>query len=264
MSVQVLPDSFSQWAIYEESNPEVVSGTDAAYGDASAVACLGRGTESACSVDVFANGAWIAIAAQGINVDASLSNQAVAEHVSPLISDIVRKITDAPSPTPAWTAPATTGALPADCTVYATAEEFRALFGATGEIIIGGDNDGDGWGIENAAWTSVGVERCMWVPESTGQTWPLYITALPGGEWAFDRSAVLMTAGDAVQEVADIAGVSRATFGCHVYSGFCTLDAVIEGNWVEFSAEKVAIGSEDEVRAQLRDMAARAVARFPA
>ena len=128
---------------------------------------------------------------------------------------------------------------------------------------LAGRRNGDGWGIDNAAYTLAGGDRCTWVAESTGQTWPLYITALPGGEWAFDRSASLTKGDDTAQTVADtVTGVDRATFGCEVYSGFCTLDTVIAGNWVQFSAQQDLVGTEDDVRALLIGIAERAVARF--
>lgn len=72
-----------------------------------------------------------------------------------------------------------------------------------------------------------------------------------------------MTADDAVVAVTEqIIGVDRATFGCHVYAGFCTLDTVIAGNWVQFNAQAAGIGTTDEVRDQLIEITERAVTRF--
>ena len=263
VSVQVLPEASAQWATYAEKTAEVVSGAASTYGEASHVSCLGRGAESACWVNVLVGESWIEFIARGIDVNPSLSNDAVGEHVAPLIADIVSTVRNAPTPDELWVAPASTGVLPADCSVYATADEFRSEFGTAEEILISDGSDGDGWGIDNAAWTIVGVDRCMWVPESTGQTWPLYITALPGGEWAYDRSSVFMTADDTVQAVS-VVGADRATFGCHVYSGFCTLDTVIAGNWVQLSAEQTLIGTADDVQALLIGIVERAVPRFSA
>jgi hypothetical protein len=263
VSVQVLPEATEQWATYAEKNAEVVSGGRSVYGDASNVLCFAAVAGSSCSVNILVGDLWIEVIARGIDVDPSLSSEAVAEHAAPLITDLVDTVAAVPAPGPLWVPPPSTGSLPADCPVYATAEEFRAAFGTAEETLISADSDRDGWGIDNAAWTIAGGDRCTWVPESTGQTWPLYITALPGGGWAFDRSSGFMTADADVETVADaVAGVDRATFGCKVYADFCTLDTVILGNWVQFSAKQASVGTEDEVRALLMGIAERAVARF--
>ncbi|TFD29183.1 hypothetical protein [Cryobacterium lyxosi] len=265
VSVQVLPEATAQWATYAEKNTDVVTGASSSFGDASNVSCFAFGADSTCSVNVLVGDNWIEVIARGIAVEPSLSNEAVAEFAAPLITDIVSTVTNAAASGPVGAAPALTGVLPSDCAVYATVDEYRAAFGTAEEVLIGRQSDGEVWGIDNAAATIVAVDGCTWVPASTGQTWPLYITALPGGEWAFDRSSALMTADDSAQTVSDsVAGVDRATFGCQVYSGFCTLDTVIAGNWVQFSAERDLIGTEDEVRALLIEIAERAVARFPA
>ena len=265
VNVQILPGASALWASSEEKNPAVVSGAGARYGDASAITCLGQSAQSACSADILAGDTWIAVSARGINVAASVGDEALAEHVDPLLANMVASVMKASSPTLAWTAPVTASGLPDECSVYATADEFRALFGTTEEIAIGGGDDGEGSGLDNAAWSAAGVERCTWVPATTGQTWPLYVTALPGGAWAFDRSSALMAAGGSVQAVAEpLAGIDRATFGCHVYSGTCTLDTVIAGNWVQFNAETAGIGAADAVRTQLMKVAERAAIRFAA
>jgi hypothetical protein len=263
VSVQVLPEARTQWATYADKTADVVSGAASTYGDASHVSCLGRGAESACWVNILVDESWIEIIARGIDVNPSLSNDAIGDHVAPLIDDIVSAVRNAPDPEELWVAPASTGILPADCSVYATADEFRSEFGTAEEILINDGSDGDGWGIDNAAWTIIGGDRCMWVPESTGQTWPLYITALPGGEWGYDRSTVVMTADGTVQAVS-VVGADRATFGCHVYSGFCTLDTVIAGNWIQLSAEQALIGAAGDVQALLIGIVERAVPRFSA
>ena len=255
VSVQILPDATDQWATFATSEPSVASGDAAAYGDASAIDCLGRGSESRCVVDVLVNASWIALVAQGITVDASLSNADVAEHIAPLITGIVSTVELSGAPTPAWSVPAEAGALPAGCTTYATVVDFQTMFGTTEGILISSDTAGEAIGIDMAAWGAAGVAQCMWIPQDSGQTWQLYVTALPGGEWAFDRAA-LVASGDGAQTVsAAIDGVERAAFGCHVYTGFCTLDTVIAGNWVQFSVETVRIGSHDEVLAQLIQLA---------
>ncbi|TFD71217.1 hypothetical protein [Cryobacterium gelidum] len=181
VSVQVLPEASTQWTTYAGKTADVVSGAASTYGEASHVTCSAPGAESACWVNILVGESWIEVIARGIDVNPSLSNDAVGEHVAPLIADIVGTVRNAPTLDELWVAPASTGVLPADCSVYATADEFRSAFGTAEEILISDGSDGDGWGIDNAAWTIVGVDRCMWVPESTGQTWPLYITALPGG-----------------------------------------------------------------------------------
>ncbi|TFD53396.1 hypothetical protein E3T46_03515 [Cryobacterium sp. Hh11] len=263
VSVEVLPDASAQWTDYIAKNPDVVSGLDAVYGDASNVACFNIGGSFSCSVNILVGQNWIDVYAQGLNVEPSASNEAVVERVDPLILDIVNTVKNTPAPGPAWVAPTSTGMLPADCSVYASADEFRAAFGSTGEILISGDSDGDGWGIDNAGWAMTGGDRCVWAPESTGQTWPFVVTALPGGEWAFDTSARLMAAGGGVSAVAQgSTDIDRATFGCHVYSEFCTLDTVIAGNWVQFSAEKEILGTEHDVQTLLISIAERAVGRF--
>ena len=255
VSLQVLPDATDQWAAVATSEPSVASGDAAAYGDASVVDCLGRGSESSCVVDVLVNGSWIALVAQGITVDASLSNADVAEHIAPLITDIVDTVELSGAPTPAWSVPADAGDLPAECTTYATVGDFQTMFGTTESILITADTAGEAPGISAAAWATAGVTQCMWIPEDSGQTWQLYVTALPGGEWAFDRAA-LVASSDGTQTVSEpIDGVERAAFGCHVYTGFCTLDTVIVGNWVQFNAETVRIGSDDAVLAQLIQLA---------
>ncbi|WP_146069416.1 hypothetical protein [Cryobacterium sp. Y11] len=263
VSVQVLPEATAQWMTYTAKNAEVASGADSSYGEASFVDCHNWGEHFTCSANILVGETWIEVSVQGMSLDPSASKEALAEHAAPLITDIVNTVADAPVFGPLWVAPTSTGMLPTDCEVYATADEFRTAFSTTEEILIGGDSDGDGWGIDDAAYTLAGGDRCTWVPENTGQTWPLYITALPGGEWAFDRSASLMTVDNTAQTVADsVAGVDRAIFGCQVYSGFCTMDTVIAGNWVQFSAEQDLIGTADDVQALLIGIAERAVARF--
>ena len=265
VSVEVLPEATTQWMTYTAKNAEVVSGADSTYGDASYVDCFNEGEYFTCSANILVGETWIDVYARGLDVDPSVSNESIAEYAAPLITDNVSTVMDAPVSGPLRAAPASTGMLPTDCAVYATADEFRAAFSTADEILISGDSDGESWGIVDAAYTLAGGDRCTWIPESTGQTWPLYITALPGGGWAFDRSASLMTVDDAAQTVAtSVAGVDRSTFGCQVYSGFCTLDTVIAGNWVQFSAEQDLVGTEDHVRALLSGIAERAVARFSA
>ncbi|TFD86286.1 hypothetical protein [Cryobacterium serini] len=265
VSVVVLPEATTQWATYAAKNADVGSGAVSAYGDASQVACFNFGEFFTCSANILAGENWIDVYARGLNADPGVSNEAIAEQVAPLITDIVNTVTGAAAPGPRWVAPGSTGMLPTDCSVYSTEGEFQVAFSTAEKVLISGDSDGEGWGIDDAGWAIAGGDRCVWSPEGTGQTWPLYISALPGGEWAFDHSADLMSANDATQVVAQTpAGVDRATFGCHIYSGFCTLDTVIEGNWVQFSAEQDLVGTEDDVRALLIETAERAVARFPA
>ncbi|TFD19489.1 hypothetical protein [Cryobacterium sp. TMS1-13-1] len=264
MSVKVLPEATAQWQTYAATTAVAMSEGYSTYGDASYVDCFNFGEYFTCTANILAGANWIDAYVRALNSDPSASNEAVAELAAPLITDIVNTVTGAPAPEPLWVAPASTGELPTDCSIYATADDFRAAFSTADEILISGDGDGEGWGIDDAGWTIVGGERCVWAPESTGQTWPLLVTALPGGEWAFDRSARLMTAGDTVRAVTEtIGGIDRATFGCHVYSGFCTLDTVIAGNWVQFSAEQEMVGTEHDVQALLISIAERAVGRFP-
>ncbi|WP_146066105.1 hypothetical protein [Cryobacterium sp. Y82] len=264
VSIEVLPEATAQWTTYTAKNAEIMSEPSSTYGDASYVDCFNFGAYFTCSANVLAGANWINVSVRGLSVDPSVGNEAVAELVEPLITDIVQTVTRAPTPEPLWIAPASTGMLPMDCSVYATADEFRAAFRTTEEIVISGDGDGDGWGIDDAGWTIAGGDRCVWASERTGQTWPLFVTALPGGEWAFDHSTGLMEAGDTVRTMTEaIAGVDRATFGCHVYSGFCTLNTAIAGNWVQLSAEQELVGTEDDVLALLIGIAERAVERFP-
>ena len=185
--------------------------------------------------------------------------------MAPLITEIVGTVGSAPSPGAVWVAPSSTGVLPEDCSTYATVEDFQALFATTEDIVMGSGDDGEGWRIDNASWNMAEVHRCKWATAATGQTWPLYVTSLPAGEWAYERSAGVMTGEGSSQRVTDtIAGVDAATFGCHVYSGFCSLDIVVAGNWIQFNAEQAPLGSLDDVRVALRDLAERAVARFSA
>ena len=225
ISVQVLPQAAKQWATFAEKTPEVVSGGGSKYGDAASVLCFNVDEKGSCSVNILEGDSWIEVVARGITAS-TLSNEAVAELAAPLITEIVGTVGSAPSPSAVWVAPSSTGVLPEDCSTYATAGEFQALFATAEDLVMGSGNDGEAWGIDNASWTMAEVHRCAWAAANTGQTWPLYVTSLPGGEWAYERSAGVMTGEGSSQRVADtIAGGDAATFGCHVYSGFCSLGA---------------------------------------
>jgi len=262
-SVLVLPNAAEQYTRYAELYPDVVTGDGAAYGDSAGGACFGRGAESQCSSSILVGSTWIEVALTGITADASLSDSDVAARVAPLIESIVTTVADAPAPGPAWTIPTGTVALPADCATYASEDDVRTAFDRPEQLWVG-PAGGGGWSLSAGAWTIAGAQRCAWLLADSDVA-VMALEALPGGAWAFDAAAERRTPAQPTDAVdTAIAGVERAVFGCDTALGTCTLDTVIGGNWVQFSADTLPDDDPDTVRDRLTRVAAGAAGRLTA
>ncbi|MDH6237554.1 hypothetical protein [Cryobacterium sp. CG_9.6] len=259
----VLPDSAEHFATYAGLYGTVQTAPASPYGDASDQTCFGRGPESSCSGNILVGNIWISYNLEGIDVDSSLSNADVAAHVSPLLESIVATVADAPSPAPLWIPPADTAALPAECTGYVTADDVATALGRTENITVG-PVEGGGWGLEGADYVDTGLDRCM--ASFPGEDGPIIVTlvyALPGGAWAYDESSALMVGtGDAETVTTPLTGINRATFGCQVEFGMCTLDTVIGENWVQFSAPQQDSVTPSELRDELIRLATNAASNI--
>jgi hypothetical protein len=260
-SVFVLPDAIEQYTRYAEMYPGVITGDGAAYGDSAGGACFGRGAESQCSSSILVGSTWIEVALTGISADAALSDSGVAARVAPLIQSIVTTVADAPAPGPVWTIPAGTVALPEDCATYATVDDVRTAFDRPEELWVG-PTGGGGWSLPAGAWTMAGAQRCAWLLAGSDVA-VVVLEALPGGVWAFDAAAERRTQAQPADAVdTAIPGVERVVFGCDAVLGTCTLDTVIGGNWVQFSADTPPDDDPDTVRDRLIRVAAGAAARL--
>ncbi|TFD95200.1 hypothetical protein E3T61_00765 [Cryobacterium lactosi] len=259
-TVLVLPDAAEQYARYAELYTDVTSGTDAPYGDSAGGACFGRGAESSCTSNILVGSTWIEVQLTGIDVDAAMSNDDVAERVAPLIESIVTTVAEAPAPGPLWTPAANAVALPDDCTVYATADEARSIFQRTEELWVG-PAGGGGWSLPAGAWSMSGAERCSWLLENSDNG-VLSVDSLPGGAWAYDAMWSLTARPDqGARNAESIPGVERASFACGSATETCSLDTVIGGNWVQFSTPS-AQGDPDVLRDRLTQTAVGAAARL--
>ena len=231
VTVLVLPEAGAQWDRYAAMYPDVLSGTAAAYGDAANVTCYARGAESSCGANILAGGSWIEIEANGIEVDAGLDDAGVAERLTPLFTTVVDAVTASTLTGAAWTPPAGTGALPADCAGYVTADEVRSALDVAVPLVINGPSGG--WSLIAGAATQAGVPKCLWTQENSDNGVGL-LSALAGGAWAFDASSAILVPGGTAGVVTEpIPGVDRALFRCGPHPDDCTLDTVIAGNWIQ-------------------------------
>jgi len=257
--VQVRPDAAEQFATHAAwyQNTEPSSGS--AYGDAPNVTCCARGSYSSCSSNILIGMIWVSTSLVGIDIDTSTNDAAAVAQVAPLISSIVATVTDAPAQAPAWTVPATTVTLPADCTGYASADEVRAATGYSGELSVG-PTGGGGWSPEAGAGANTSVDRCAWNVMNADINAAL-VSALPGGAWAFDESVVLMKSAGLSRPLSEpIAGVDLAAYDCAIFSESFTLDTVIGENWVQFTANQPAGSNSAQLQNQLVQLAAGAAA----
>ncbi|WP_130178133.1 hypothetical protein [Cryobacterium sp. SO1] len=259
-TVLVLPDAAEMYARYAELYTDVPSGADAPYGDSFGGACFGRGAESSCTSNILVGSTWIDVQLTGIDAHAALSDDDVVARVAPLIESIVTTVADAPAPGPLWTPAGNAVELPADCTVYATADEARSTFQRTEELWVG-PAGGGGWGLSAGAWTMSGAERCSWLLENSDNG-VLSVEALPGAAWAYDAMLSLTARPDqGARSEESIPGVERASFACGSSTETCSLDTVIGGNWVQFNTSS-AHGDPDVLRDRLTRTAAGAAARL--
>lgn len=253
VTLLILPDSIAQWERYATKYAAALSTVTATYGEAGGVTCFGRGNDSSCTANILVHGAWIDLEIQGIEVAADVDDRGVAARVQPLLDAVVGGVSRAPAAGPLWQPPADTAALPADCS-YATAAEVADALSVSGVSIGGDGGSGGGWTLLASAAEDAGADHCAWFLEDK-TTWVGYMSALPGGAWAFDRSAELLVPTGALQIVEEpIVGVDRATFGCGFHLG-CSLNAVIGGNWVRLNAEPSPESNVDELKAKLIGLA---------
>ncbi|MBG6059811.1 hypothetical protein RCH16_003214 [Cryobacterium sp. MP_M5] len=109
VTVLVLPDAVAQWDRYASIYKYVISGAGAPYGDAAAVVCFGRGTESSCTANILVGTVWIDVVMEGIMADADADDAAVAARVQPLLARVTQEVTRAGAPAPLWRPPADAG-----------------------------------------------------------------------------------------------------------------------------------------------------------
>jgi hypothetical protein len=260
-TVLVLPDAAEQYATYADLYPDVISGAEAEFGDSSGGGCFGRGSESSCTRSILVGSTWIEVALTGVDVSGTATDEDVAARVAPLIESIVATVAAAPPPGLVWPVPVGTRALPVDCAGYAPAEEVGTIFERSEELWVG-PSGGGGWSLSAGAWTITGTGRCGWLLANSDSA-VLTMAALPGGAWAFDAALMLPDPAERPEVLAEsIPGVDRAAFGCAPALATCSLDTVIGGNWVQFSADTSEAADTAAVRHRLIRVAGGAAARL--
>lgn len=260
VTVLVLPDALAQWDRYASIYKYVISGADAAYGDAAAVVCFGRGAQSSCTANILVGTVWIDVVIDGITADADADDPAVAARVQPLLARVTHEVSRAGAPAQLWLPLSGTADLPADCAGFLSGVEIAETLSLSNRIDIG-DSAG-GWSLMAAAAEDAQVDRCFWFLDGS-ESIAGSSAALHGGAWAFDRSSSILAPTGVIKAVTEpIAGVDRATFGCGLRRGECTLDTVIAGNWVQLNAEQGPVAETGDLEARLSRLAALVAERI--
>lgn len=92
------------------------------------------------------------------------------------------------------------------------------------------DSPHGGWSLSSEAWLAFGGPRCFWMPETTSG-FSMSLTTLPAGSWAWDeRRDDLATPPEALA----LSGADESWLRCPT-SETCTVDLVVDGNWIEFT-----------------------------
>ncbi|MCU1534843.1 MAG: hypothetical protein JWR53_1324 [Glaciihabitans sp.] len=196
--------------------------------------CFQGGEVPNCYVNALVNDYWVSAVVTGMDASTTASEKKLAKKTKPLIDGILAGVGASAAPTPQWSPPSTTLALPHSCSGYVAASTLKAKLGLATAVTARHFGEGGGWSLEASAALNAHADGCIWtIPASDSSVAALDV--LPGGAWALSSATPFMTGPSAPTEVT-IAGLTDADgawIRCGAKDDGCILDLAVGGNWIE-------------------------------
>lgn len=239
ITITAVPDSGSAGRKQIEAMLSASYGqaVDGHIGDASAVQCAVQGGFT-CRASVVKNDTWLFVGLYGtlskVTTDSVEAARAVIEHVASSALERLGK------PAKKWHAPATPWAPPGECSAESTDPST---------VVGGGAGAWHNWnrpGDDDSARMYAGYEsgwmtNCVWGRSSDPGGALLTMQVVADGGWVWDR---LSDQEGITSTAVDVAGADKAEYRCDTADGFCHLDVVARGNWIQL--EFLTSGVPDE------------------
>jgi hypothetical protein len=215
-TINVIPDAASQWAKF----------TDTYGAGDSHLNCYSTGVVVNCDLNEFLAGSWIEVTTYGVNAAVGGGAADYAAAVAPLLDGIRHAVERATiSPSTAVDGPFP---IPADCDSIITGDRFGDTLGI-GPTISGGPHGG--WSLGAGARVLANAGTCIYFyPDSDLAAG--VVRWLPNAAWAADAAMAVATFPSTPSDAA-LTGLERSWFRCAPDNGQCTVDATVNGNWIQ-------------------------------
>ena len=184
---------------------------------------------------------------------------AVSEAAGTALADAaLSAVTSAGPGGAAWTPPAETLSLPAECETYITGASVQAITGlATAFTVISVRGGAGGYNLRFAAEEINGSPACFFrFALDDGGLGSLYV--LRGGEWAWAEAQTIV--GATPITVAGLGADDEAWLRCGPADAWCVVDLMLGGNWIELYLTPIQTEDPFDRRTAVQAIAATVVA----
>lgn len=215
-TINVIPDAATQWANFT-----------ATYGAGdSHLNCYSTGVVVNCDLNEFLAGSWIEVTTYGVNAPLGGGAEDYATAIAPLLDGIrlaIERATISPSTVIESPLP-----IPAECDAVITGDRFGESLGI-GPTISGAPHGG--WSLDAGARVQAGAVICIFFYPDADLAAGV-VQWLPNAAWAAEAAMAVATFPSSPLD-ADLAGLDQSWFRCAPDNGQCTVDATVNGNWVQ-------------------------------
>lgn len=165
-------------------------------------------------------------------VETTIFDAASPEAASALHASILAVVGAAGPGADAWTPPADTLALPADCEVILPMSSVQSALGVADSLVA--TTAAGGWSLRAGADVNAAIVDCHW-SYSDADAGVGGIRVLPAGLWAWNEAlpALTIPAAPAPLALTGLDSGDEAWIRCAPANAECTVDLIIGGNWIE-------------------------------
>lgn len=210
VEIMILPNGTSQFERWIE------------YYQDGAASC--RDTSLYCDSNELVGATWVTITASGTSGDAFAS----------YVTEVRDLVASAGPGAELWTPP--TALSGSTCDGIVTAPAVASALGL--DVGLRTEGPHGGWSIQAAADENFGTIRCGWFFLDSDLAVG-FLTALPGGAWAWDQAAGALTnpSTPAPLVVAGLTAQDEAWIRCADTGEACIVDLVLGDDWIEYRVE---------------------------
>ena len=215
-TINVIPDAATQWTKF----------TDTYGAGDSHLNCYSTGVVVNCDPNELIAGSWIEVTTYGVNAPIGGGADDYAAAIAPLLDGIrhaIERATISPSTVVEGPFP-----IPADCDSLITGDRFGDTLGI-GPTISGKPHGG--WSLASGARVLAGAGVCIFFyPDS--ELAAGIVRWLPNAAWAAEAAMDVATFPSAPLN-AGLVGPEQSWYRCAPPNGQCTVDATVNGNWIQ-------------------------------